>query len=72
VELMSAPAVELFDSRARELSMLGPRGWFLDHSTHSMACACTAQGPDPTCDLGVALFRLAKSARADENQRRRA
>jgi len=68
---VSAGIVDFVDARARELSQSGPRGWFLDHFTHSLTCGCTALRPDRTCDLGEALFRLAKSAREDEKQRRR-
>lgn len=67
---MSAPAAELFDSRARELSQLGPRGWYADHVGHSTACGCNLEAPDRTCDPGEALFRLAKSTRESENESR--
>jgi len=52
------------------LSTLGPKGWYADHIARSDACGCTTTAPDQACDQGVALFRLAKSAREDEKRRK--
>ena len=52
------------DTRSRELSQLGPRGWWFDHLTESgvmgpeARCACKPGIPDITCDLGEALWRV--------------
>lgn len=57
------------DPRTRVLSLLGSRGWYTDHLTRSVACGCTVQAPDRACDLGEALFRVAKSERESEKRR---
>lgn len=62
---MSASPV---DTRADTLSSLGPKGWYSDHLGRSVACACTTTAPDPRCNLGWALFRLAKSSRESEKR----
>jgi len=41
-----------------------PTRWFDEHvGTMARGCACTAGGPDQTCDVGEALWRLRPGAR---------
>lgn len=63
-------------TRADLLSLLGPRGWYIDHvaqlgtlSTDVVRCGCDPDRPSPICDLGEALHRLAESEKSGKTRR---
>jgi hypothetical protein len=39
-------------------------GQFRDHVGTCLTCACTFEGPDRNCDMGVALWNLATRKQA--------
>jgi len=49
--------------RAELLAALGTKGWYTDH-VGSERCPgrCLLAAPDPTCDVGVALYQLRKKS----------
>lgn len=56
---MSLAPVAPHHNRLGELAALHPRLWFWQHLDDARTCWCDDDAPDPRCDTGESLWRLA-------------
>lgn len=56
---MSLAPVPPHHNRVGVLAALHPRLWYWQHLDDGRSCWCDDDAPDPCCDTGEALWRLA-------------
>lgn len=49
------------NNRLTLLASLHPRAWYLQHLADDRDCWCSIGGADQACDVGEALWRLARA-----------
>ncbi len=58
---MSQPVVSPVHNRLGLLASQHPRDWYVQHLADDRDCWCSVGGADQTCDVGEALWRLARA-----------